>query len=102
MSHENQFRGWWIPADVVAMFEAGQINATELILLAAIDGLVKSGRNGAGCYATNSYLGEKIGSTAKHVSRLISHLTDLKLIRDVSKGTGRRSLETKGSRISRR
>lgn len=97
----EQFTGWWIPADIVDIFQRGKINATDLVLLATIDSLVKRGRGrGLGCFASNAYLAEKIGSkNPGSVSNMISKLIKLKLLRAYGNNGRGRYLETKWSRI---
>lgn len=95
-NHKQQFRGVWTPAEVIALLEEGKINCQEMVLLNIIDSLVTPDR---GCFATNQYLGERIGLSADRAKRLISNLKSLGLVRQVAFDGRRRYLETSWSRI---
>lgn len=88
---QKQFKGWWIPAHVVELFEDGTINAKELILLCIIHGLSKSKD---GCFASNGYLGKLIKLSADRASKMISHLTEISLIKVLSFDGRRRRIIT--------
>ncbi len=90
-SHEKQFKGWFIPVHVVELFESKIINAKELILLATIDGL---SRLGQGCFASNKYLGDKVGISESRSRAMISHMKELKLIQQIKFDGRHRWLET--------
>lgn len=93
--HEKQFRGYWIPAYVVELFEQDTINAKELILLSVIDSLAKTNE---GCFASNKYLGEKIKVSGDRTQRMIAHLRELRLISELAFDGRKRYLETYWSR----
>jgi len=74
---QRQFRGWWIPVEIVDLFQEGTINAKETLLLATIDSFVVSG---SGCFATNTYLGQCIHASPVSVSHMITKLRRLGLL----------------------
>ena len=102
-NHERQFTGWFIPAEVVFMHQAGEIGDKELLLLATIDSLVRRGRGRGkhGCYATNRWLANEVHSTPKSTSILINRLVKKRLVFSKTSPDGRRVLTTRwsGSRI---
>lgn len=91
-----QFRGIWIPVEVFELMEEGVITCTEVMLLALIDSLVKS--KGLGCWASNAWFAAKLHKHKIHISKLIRHLLDLKLI-VIKNKYDPRLLETVWSRI---
>lgn len=93
--HEFQFRGVWLPADVMKLLEEGTINAKAVVLLAMVDALVSPKR---GCYASNAYLGKRIGSSAETVRRLLAQLEELGLVVRTLRNGFRREIETAWSR----
>lgn len=95
-NHKQQFRGVWIPAEIFTLLEQGTINCQEVLLLAIIDSLVSPDK---GCWATNKYLGERIGVGADRIVRMVSHLRELDLLKQVGFDGKRRYLETAWSRI---
>lgn len=98
-----QFRGWFIPAEIIAIWQKREITDKELLLLAIIDSLVKFGDKHRGCFASNEYLAKQIGLRhPRSVSNLISSLCGMGLLREVSFDGRRRYLETAWSRIHRR
>lgn len=94
--HEHQFRGVWIPADVMAKAAAGEINAGDMLLLAIIDSLVAPDK---GCYASNTYLANRTGRSERRVRVSISKLKDMGLLKQVGFDGKRRYLETAWSRV---
>jgi len=84
--HEPQFRGCWIPYYVLELFEEGEINAKEMVLLTIIDSLSKGQE---GCFATNAYLGERTKVSEGQAHRMVSHLKKLGLLKQ-TKFDGRR------------
>lgn len=98
--YDNQFTGWWIPADIVEMFQEGEISARELLLLATIDGLVKHGKRGLGCFASNETLAKMMHlKNPITVANMIVRLKRMGLLRLVKFDGRRRYLETKWSRV---
>lgn len=89
--HDKQFKGWWIPAHVVQLFEEGQVNIKEVILLAIIDSLSKLKE---GCFASNAYLGKQVKVGPDRVRHMIARLKGLKLLRQASFNGRKRVLET--------
>jgi len=90
-----QFRGIWLPADIINLLQKGKLTARETMLLAIIDGLCESG--GKGCWASNNYLGKLIGVNTRNTQKAIAKLRAAKLIR-MSMRKGFRTLETTWSR----
>lgn len=99
-TYQPQFRGVWIPADILTMQEKGQLKAVDIILLAIIDSLVAPNH---GCYASNEYLGKRIGLTTRNVQVHIAKLKKMGLVRAEKTGAGtkRRHLVTAWSRTQK-
>ena len=95
--HTKQFRGYFIPVDVVNLFEDKKINLKEMFLLSLIDSLVSA--KGEGCFASNEYLGNKLQLGGDRIKRMISNLKKLGLIKQVKFDGRKRYLETVFSRI---
>jgi hypothetical protein len=77
--HPAYNRGWFFPVAIVRLYEDGEINGEEFILLGIINSLCHYEK---GCYATNRYLAERWGNkTATWVSKAISKLEGLRLLR---------------------
>ena len=66
----NNFKGIWIPKEVLCNKNLGQ---TEKLLISSIFTL----DNGKGCYATNAYFSELIGISKDRVSKVINKLIKL-------------------------
>ena len=66
----NNFKGIWIPKEVLCNKNLGQ---TEKLLISSIFTL----DNGRGCYATNAYFSELIGISKDRVSKVINKLIKL-------------------------
>ena len=96
-THEKQFRGCFLPAEVMKMVEDGKINCKEAILLMTINSLCKPGVND--CYASNKYLGNKIHTKEDAVRRMIKHLKELRLVTQTGFNGRRRSLITAWSHL---
>lgn len=94
--HKKQFRGCWIPAEIIDLLQDGELSCQEIVLLAMIDSLVTPER---GCYASNNYLGKILGVSATRTSQIISGLIDKGLVIKVSFDGRRRHLETIWSKI---
>lgn len=97
--HENQFRGWWVPAEVVRLFQSGKIGPMETLLLATIDGLISPER---GCFASNKYLAAKLGILPRYVVKMIGNLTRDGLIIRTGFNGRIRTLETAWSNAVRK
>jgi len=93
---KEKFRGWFIPAEVVELFQSGKISARETLLLATIDSLVSKDK---GCFASNEYLAKKLRIEPDTISRAVTKLKRLGLVRQVGFDGRRRILETCWSRI---
>ena len=96
-THAPQFRGVWIPAEVLERYASGEINAADMLLLMIIDSLVAPDR---GCYASNKYLAERTGRHEINTSKAIARLKKIGLLREVGFNGRRRVLETAWSRIN--
>lgn len=72
------YRGW-IPAQAYEMLESKEIGMSEFVLLGLIVSLQK-GKSSEGCWATNSYLGKRLGLSPIRVSKIIQSLKKLDLI----------------------
>lgn len=93
---KKQCRGWFIPIEIVELFEAEEINAAETLLLATIDSLVSKKR---GCFAGNEYLAKRMSTSKDKICRMIGKLKGLGLLRQISFNGRIRELETVWSRI---
>lgn len=94
---KKQCRGWFIPIEIIELFEAQEINAAETLLLATIDTLVSKKR---GCYASNEYLAKRMCTSKDKICRMIGRLKGLGLLRQISFNGRIRELETVWSRVS--
>lgn len=95
----RKFKGWWFPAEIVALYDNQEISEKELILLATIDSLVDTVA-GIPCYAGNAYLAERIHVTDERtVQRMIQKLKDLNVITFLGTDGRKRYLETAWSRV---
>ncbi len=89
--HETQFRGVWIPAEIIAKFRDGDLTSFEMVLLAIIDSLATSKH---GCFASNKYLAKIVGRSQKHVRLSIARLKRLGILKQVGFDGRKRYLET--------
>ena len=94
---EFQFRGVWLPAEILRALEAGQVNTREVVLLAMVDALVTPER---GCWASNDYLAKRLGCSGETVRRMLQRLESLGLVRRILKQGWRREIETAWSRLT--
>ena len=91
---EQQFTGWWIPAEVIELWYEKKINLREMVLLAVIDSLTGPTKKDPACFASNEWLANRIGLTdVVHMKKIITRLKRLGLLRGSRKG-GRRELIT--------
>lgn len=95
--HEKQFRGVWVPAELIEAIEAKTISGAECLLLLIVESLVINGREG--CFASNEWLGQRIGKSPDSVCRYVSHLKKLGFLKQVKWDGRRRYLETSWSRL---
>lgn len=65
----KQYKGVWLPKEIL---DNPDLTPTEKILLAIIESL--DDEEAGGCYASNEYLGEKLGTSGKVASNLIASL----------------------------
>lgn len=81
---ERGFIGWFIPAEIVELFDDEVLSPRELFLLAEIDSLSRKKDSGGvlcGCFASNAYLAKKMKFTKPNsISRLLKRLKVLGLI----------------------
>ena len=96
----GKFEGWFIPADMVDLFQEGRITLKEMVLLAIIDSLVTA--KGEGCFASNAYLGKKMCLSRDSIQKMISNLKKQGLVHQVRFDGRRRFLETIKSKIDTR
>lgn len=89
-SHELSFRGLWMPESIIGAFLKSEINATEAMLLAIIDGFSKAGK----CYASNGYLARRMGCDIRTVQRMLANLENVGLLRKIHRKGGARFLQT--------
>lgn len=71
--HAIACRGWWYPQFLVELYESGEINGEELILI----GKINSFRE---CRVSNKWLANWWGKTPRWVSRTLARLRELGLI----------------------
>lgn len=82
---EFQFRGVWLPPQVLIGIQDGSISRTDLLILALIEAYTYPGSQG--CFASNQYLGKHAGVGPMPASRAVSKLIRLRLV--VGSGAGR-------------
>lgn len=73
MLTKEDFKGIWIPKEIL---EDDKVGSTEKMLLAVILALDKED----GCFASNGYFGKMLGLTRSRCSQIISSLKDKKYI----------------------
>lgn len=71
---ERDFKGVWIPKEI---WLNEDLSLIEKHLFVEIDSLAKNGQ----CFASNEYFARFLGVHKKHISRLVSNLCDLGLVR---------------------
>jgi hypothetical protein len=89
-SHELSFRGLWMPESIIGAFLKSEINATEAMLLAIIDGFSKAGK----CYASNGYLAKRMGCKNRNIQLMLANLENAGLLRKIQRRDGSRFLQT--------
>lgn len=92
----EQCRGWWIPIEIVDLFQSGKIKSLEMALLATVDSLVSENK---GCFASNARLGAMLRVSGDRVSKMITKLKRIGLVIQVAYNGRIRHLETCWSRI---
>lgn len=90
-----QFRGVFLPAEVVQRLVDGELNRTDLLVLTLVEALVEP--RGRDCWASNDYIAASVGAHPVNVSRSITRLKDTGLL--VTSGNGKaRTMRTAWSR----
>lgn len=90
-----QFRGVFLPAEVVQRMVDGQLNRTDILVLTLVEALVEP--RGRDCWASNEYIADAIGVHPMNVSKSIRKLTKAGLLIMAGK-TSNRTLRTAWSR----
>lgn len=90
----DKFAGVWIPVNIFRRFWDGKISTREMVLLATIDSLIGM----RGCFASNAYLAKRCRVKEPEISRMISRLKKMGLIRQIGFDGRTRTLETKWHR----
>lgn len=80
-----------MPVPLMRLYESGEINGEELLLLAKIDAL-QDPKEG-GCWASNQYLAKWWRKTDNWVSKTVSKLKVLGLVRVIQLGDGKRIIK---------
>jgi hypothetical protein len=75
---QYQFRGIFLPAEIVMRIVNGELNSTDIAVLVVVESLVK--HKGEGCYATNQYLADAAGKSKMFISETISKLVKMGLL----------------------
>lgn len=88
--HEYQFTGIFIPKHIVQLFDIGDISIREMFLLGIISALAKD----EGCYASNGYLGRKLGVTGNYINKMLARLKELDLVQIRQREDGSRVMKT--------
>ena len=86
MKNKQQFKGIWLPAEI---WQAQDLSLLEKVLLAQVDNLSQKDK---GCFASNAYLANFFGVSARHISNSLSNLAKkglLKIVIDKAKGNER-------------
>jgi hypothetical protein len=93
--HAYHFGGWWIPPELVLLYDQKKVTIKEMLLVAVINSL-SDPSTGLGCFASNKYLGEKVRiKDTKQIQKMIARLRKLGVVRQVDLQFGRkRFLET--------
>lgn len=89
---ENHYRGTFLPVELIKLYEAGILNAEEILLLAKIDALQDPTKGG--CWATNGYLAVWWKKSPRWVSSSVSKFQSLGLASVIQKGDGERVIKT--------
>lgn len=70
--HEYQFRGCWFPPVLMDMIADKKVSLPGAVLLMLVDSLCRHG--GKDCWASNEYLGKRLGLSGERVRKIISEL----------------------------
>jgi hypothetical protein len=101
-SHQRYAHYVYTPVEISALVRQKIIGRAHAYLLSEINGHVDP--NGLGCWASNAYLAELCGCTAREIQREVAKLRELGLIIDsdvkkVIRGEECRTIETPWSRV---
>ena len=96
-----QFRDQRVPARIVHLLRDDKIFVRDLLLMFAIDSLVKpqGEEDGVGCFASNSYLAKVVKANTTYVSERLNTLKKMGLVVIITL-KGRRYLELEWSRTA--
>jgi len=77
---ERPFTGWWIPVEIIQLFDSRLINLKEMVLLSIIGNLSKTKD---GCMMSNNRLGKEMGVSDYQITTMLSHLRELDCIKEI-------------------
>lgn len=86
--HAWKFAGVWLPPDLLDKLRGGELNATEVMVYAVVQGL----QGDKGCYAADEYLAGLLGASTRTVRRAVNRLYALDLVVNVNPRNRRRAL----------
>lgn len=86
--NERQVKGVWIPIEI---WENKNLTLLEKIIYIEIDSLSNENKN---CYASNKYLADFCNCSETRVSKIISKLCKLKMIKVIGFNGRQRMLKT--------
>lgn len=98
-NHTNEFQGNWIPAEVFQMVDDGDISIKEAWLLVLISNLVKHGKDGRDCFASNQYLAKKLQVEERAVKYMLRRLKSAGLVQQTGFDGRLRFLTTSWSNV---
>lgn len=79
---KENFTGYWVPVEIIQMFENRIINLQEMHLWAMIRSLTNHKKR-IPCWASNGYLAEKMQVRPQEISQRISNLKEVGLVKQV-------------------
>lgn len=88
----EHYRGTYLPVELIRLYEAGTLNAEEVLLLAKIDALQDPKRGG--CWASNGWLGVWWKKTPRWVSSTVQKFEKLGLVTVIQKSECDRTIVT--------
>lgn len=89
-THEFKFTGIFLPKHILQLFDTGDLSCREVMLVAMVEGLAGE----EGCYASNTYLGERLGVDGQYASRLINRLVEKEILKVWNDAGGKRRIIT--------
>ena len=96
-----KFVGWFIPAEIVYLFQDRKLNVKEMLLLATIDSLVDR-KLGIGCYASNKWLANSIQlKDSRRIKVMLRKFKKMGLVKQVDFDGRRRYLHTTWTRVKK-